>query len=169
MVRWWRIKGWRVGPATKAALASFYSSIGYEPLPATDDGGETLKAAATALTTAERTVEDARTALFDTYATLRTPPPATTAPRPRRAVRTARRTLARAIEDRDTARADRRAAEDSAGPTLPAAEVVFLSGFPARVDKVDAHVGGAVGERAMTVSAGSSSSTPGSTSSRWTC
>jgi hypothetical protein len=142
------------GPATKAALASFYSSIGYEPLPATDDGGETLKAAATALTAAERAVEDARTALSDAYATLRNAASGVDRTEARRAVRTARRTLARAIEDRDTARADRRAAEDSAGPTLPAAEVVFLSGFPARVDAVDAHVGGAVGERAMTVSAG---------------
>ncbi|WP_200305212.1 peptidoglycan-binding protein [Streptomyces adelaidensis] len=142
------------GPATKAALTAFYSSIGYEPLPATDDGGETLKAATTTLTAAARAVEDAQSALSDAYYALGKVPAGEDRTEAQRAVDNARRTLGRAIEDRNTARQDREAAENAAGPSLPAAEVVFLSGFPARVDAVNARVGGAVGETAMTVSAG---------------
>lgn len=51
------------GPGTKAALAAFYASIGYEPRPAVDDGGEAVRSARQAVTAADRAVEDARYAV----------------------------------------------------------------------------------------------------------
>lgn len=50
------------GAGTKTALAAFYKSIGYDPLPALADRGEALKAAEDAVTSAERSLEDARAA-----------------------------------------------------------------------------------------------------------
>jgi hypothetical protein len=66
----------------------------------------------------------------------------------------ARRAVVRAQED--LARAEERYAEAKAkdGPMLPAAEVVYLSAFPARVGTVSVAVGAHVNGTAMTVSSG---------------
>ncbi len=45
-------------------------------------------------------------------------------------------------------------AEAASGPMIPVSELVFLSSFPARVDRVDARVGSQSTTRALTVSAG---------------
>lgn len=120
------------GAGTKTALNSFYSSIGYDPLPALDDGGEGVKAAQKAVTQAKRAVAEAEAAEGAD----------------------ADRNLGYARDDLAEARADLATAKAAAGPRLPAGEVVFLQGFPARVDSVAGRVGGPVDGRVMTVSAG---------------
>ncbi|MGW2657427.1 peptidoglycan-binding protein [Streptomyces sp. NPDC001478] len=64
------------------------------------------------------------------------------------------RQLARAREDLAAARTALAAARAADGPELPAGEVVFLQGFPARVDSVPGTVGTRVSGTVMTVSAG---------------
>ncbi|MFE6457639.1 peptidoglycan-binding protein [Streptomyces cinereoruber] len=142
------------GSATKKALRDFYASIGYEPPSATDDDGAAVKAAAAAVRAAARAVEDAQTALSDAYYALGKVPEGTDRTEATNAVKNARRTLDRAIEDRRTAQGELAEAQAAEGPELPASEVVFLSGFPARVDTVGGRVGSPVGESVMTVSAG---------------
>ena len=67
----------------------------------------------------------------------------------------AKRAVQRAREDLAGARTDLGAVLATDGPMLPAAEVVYLDGFPARVDSIPAHVGSKVsGAAVMTVSAG---------------
>ncbi|MEV6053256.1 peptidoglycan-binding protein [Streptomyces sp. NPDC052107] len=115
------------GPGTKRAVAALYEAIGYEPV--TTDGS----AADTARTDVKR----------------------------------ARRELDRLIgkgasaEDIGFARSDLADAESGlakaesvSGPMVPASEVVFLSGFPARVESLGAKVGAEAGEKLATVSAG---------------
>ncbi|MEU6237297.1 peptidoglycan-binding protein [Kitasatospora sp. NPDC047058] len=72
----------------------------------------------------------------------------------RTAVDTARKQVTRAGED--LARLQKKAADARAadGPMVPAAELLFLSGFPARVDSVSGRIGGEVSGRVLTVSAG---------------
>ncbi|MFD4870012.1 peptidoglycan-binding protein [Streptomyces sp. NPDC058412] len=69
-------------------------------------------------------------------------------------VKEARRAMDYAAEDLAKARTKLSEVQAAAGPMVPAGEVVFLKGFPARVDAVTATVGAAVGERLLTVSAG---------------
>ncbi|MFJ8229247.1 peptidoglycan-binding protein [Streptomyces sp. NPDC094448] len=142
------------GAGTKKALRDFYASIGYEPSPATDDDGAAAEAAAATALTASRAVEDAQTALSDAYYALGKIPEGTDRTEAANAVKAARRTLERAIDDRRTARAALAEARAADGPKLPASEVVYLNGFPARVDSVGARVGSPVGDSVMTVSAG---------------
>ncbi|NEB11467.1 peptidoglycan-binding protein [Streptomyces coelicoflavus] len=191
------------GAGTKAALQAFYAQLGYEPRPAVDDDGEATKAAEQGVRSAERALEQARSAADAASAA-----PAGAAPTAEsttgtggdarggdgggasggdgggasggdggdasdgdggdaggaaadraadgrdRGAAEARRAVEWAREDLETARqvlADARAA---AGPMLPAGEVVFLPGFPARVDSVSATVGARVTTGVMTVSAG---------------
>lgn len=157
------------GPGTKAALTAFYTSIGYDPLPAVADGGESLTAAEEAVTGAERALEDARdagsgaakqsdgtgTASGDKNGSGEdaSAGEAEAAGAPvsgggnDRAVRRAQEDLAEARERLGEAQA-------ASGPLLPAGEVVFLEGFPARVDSVSARVGSQVSGPVMTVSGG---------------
>ncbi|WP_129285369.1 peptidoglycan-binding protein [Streptomyces sp. GZWMJZ-114] len=74
-------------------------------------------------------------------------PAAADDPSARRAVVRAQEDLARAEERYDDAKA-------KSGPMLPAAEVVYLTAFPARVGTVSAAVGAHVNGTAMTVSSG---------------
>ncbi|MFH9572213.1 peptidoglycan-binding protein [Streptomyces sp. NPDC017454] len=120
------------GAGTKAALTSFYAAIGYDPLPAVDDNGEGLEAAEGAVTAAERALEEAEDAEGEGAD---------------RAVQYARDDLA---ETRD----DLAAAQAASGPRLPAGEVVYLQGFPARVDAVPGRVGAPVDGTMLTVSGG---------------
>ncbi|WP_424211716.1 peptidoglycan-binding protein [Streptomyces sp. BI20] len=158
------------GAGTKAALTAFYRGIGYDPKPAVADGGEAVEAAEDAVTAAERTVEDVRTA--------NRPAPAagsgassgtgagtgagTTAGGAGggKSVGGASgsgdgvRQLARAREDLAKARQRLAEARAAAGPMLPAGEVVFLESFPARADSVAVRPGSPATGVAMSLSAG---------------
>ncbi|WP_343241643.1 MULTISPECIES: peptidoglycan-binding protein [unclassified Streptomyces] len=160
------------GPGTKAALTGFYASIGYDPLPAHADGGEALKAARDAVTAAERALQDAQDAQDEMDAANEpflsptgnpstgnpsTGNPSTGNPPAGKPAtsKAAKRAVQRAREDLGSARTDLAAVLATDGPMLPAAEVVYLDGFPARVDSIPAHVGSKVsGAAVMTVSAG---------------
>ncbi|MGW5274430.1 peptidoglycan-binding protein [Streptomyces sp. NPDC004044] len=120
------------GAGTKAALNAFYAAIGYDPLPAVDDNGKGLKSAEAAVTAAERAVQEAEDAEGKGSA---------------HAVQYARDDLAEA-------RDELAAAQAASGPRLPAGEVVFLQGFPARVDAVPGRVGARVDGTMLTVSGG---------------
>ncbi|WP_229696914.1 peptidoglycan-binding protein [Streptomyces lasiicapitis] len=115
------------GAGTKRAVDRYYASIGYEPLPADPEGGAEVAAAQDAVTEAHRAWQDAAGG----------------------------RRKTRAAEDLGKARRALAAAEAANGPMLPASEVVFLRGFPARVEKVNATVGTEAKEKLLTVSAGS--------------
>ncbi|MEV5385956.1 HlyD family efflux transporter periplasmic adaptor subunit [Streptomyces sp. NPDC052721] len=164
------------GAGTKAALRSLYSSLGYEPVPATDDDGKGVKAAEEAVKQARRNLEDARyaartsdsggsgasggseadgakvsdagtTGTGDVGSDASGGSPAGTTGDGRRAVERAAEDLADAQRELDDVRA-------ASGPMLPSSEVVFLSDFPARVDRITAGVGARTDESVMTVSAG---------------
>ncbi|MFE6976473.1 peptidoglycan-binding protein [Streptomyces sp. NPDC057682] len=169
------------GEGTKAALTAFYASIGYDPLPALDDHGAGLKAARDAVTAAERAVQDiedanasadaARSGTSDgspdgtanektsgdagtTDAKSTDPTGTSTGTAKGSGAPAPGRQLARAREDLAAARTALAAARAADGPELPAGEVVFLQGFPARVDSVSGRVGTQVSGTIMTVSAG---------------
>ncbi|MER6359828.1 peptidoglycan-binding domain-containing protein [Kitasatospora sp. NPDC001527] len=72
----------------------------------------------------------------------------------RTAVDTARKQVTRATEDLAKLRKKVTDAKASTGPMVPAAELLFLSGFPARVDSVAGRIGGEVSGKVLTVSAG---------------
>lgn len=131
------------GEGTQRALADFYESRGYEPMPAVDDSGESVKAARKAVTGAQRALQDAK----DAEKAL--PGEASASERS-----DAQKAVARAGEDLDDAQEELGAAQRSAGPRLPADEVVYLDGFPARVDNVHVRPGAEPNGPALTVSAG---------------
>ncbi|MFZ3595607.1 peptidoglycan-binding protein [Streptomyces sp. BH104] len=124
------------GAGTKSALAAFYASIGYSPVSAQSDGAATVQSAQDAVTTADRAWEDAKDA------------------RDKHADDETRKAVSRAAEDLELARGRLERAQVAAGPMLPASEVVYLSGFPARVDSVNAVLGSTATGKVMTVSAG---------------
>ncbi|MFF8771355.1 peptidoglycan-binding protein [Kitasatospora sp. NPDC015120] len=70
------------------------------------------------------------------------------------AVDTAQKQVNRATEDLAKLRRKATDAKAAAGPMVPAAELLFLSGFPARVDTVAGRIGGEVSGKVLTVSAG---------------
>ncbi|WP_037889114.1 hypothetical protein [Streptomyces sp. NRRL S-87] len=72
----------------------------------------------------------------------------------RRAKGSLRREVARARETLAAARAELAAAEAAAGPMLPAAEVVYVRSFPARVSRIAAAVGAPATGPVLTLSAG---------------
>ncbi|MFH8257044.1 peptidoglycan-binding protein [Streptomyces roseolus] len=136
---------------TKAALAAFYESIGYEAIKAQPDGGVSVKDAEDELVEAERRVQD----LLDAPGAVDTPMEAEGVKGGTSVTSGAQaRQLERAREDVTKARRTVRDALAVAGPMLPASEVVFLRSFPARVDSVIARVGAVVNGKALTVSAG---------------
>ncbi|MFJ9089404.1 peptidoglycan-binding protein [Streptomyces sp. NPDC102384] len=124
------------GSGTRHALAAFYTSIGYDPVSAQTDGATAVQEAQDAVTAAERTAQDAEDA------------------RAAHATQETRRAADRADQDLQRARTRLSKAQAEAGPMLPASEVVYLSGFPARVDSVSAVLGSAVTGKVMTLSAG---------------
>uniref|UniRef100_A0AAU2JQH9 Peptidoglycan-binding protein n=1 Tax=Streptomyces sp. NBC_00049 TaxID=2903617 RepID=A0AAU2JQH9_9ACTN len=136
------------GSGTKAALNSFYKAAGYNPIPANGAEGDPVAEARTQVTAAQRALEDAKGA-------------GTQGSKPGSGTTTAGssggdggKAVRRAQEDLAAAQKKLAAAETVAGPKLPAAEVVFLQSFPARVDSVAAKVGGEATGTAMTLSAG---------------
>lgn len=72
----------------------------------------------------------------------------------RAAVDTAQKQVNRATEDVAKLRRKVTEVKSATGPMVPAAELLFLSGFPARVDSVTGRIGGEVTGRVLTVSAG---------------
>lgn len=120
------------GAGTKAAVGALYASIGYEPVTTGGgkDGGDPVEGARDEVKGAQRAldglVRDKAEADEIRYAR----------------------------EDLAEARSELAGAEAVSGPMVPASEVVFLSGFPARVDSMTAKVGAAAGEKLATVSAG---------------
>ncbi|MEV7612863.1 peptidoglycan-binding protein [Streptomyces sp. NPDC089799] len=157
------------GPGTKTALTARYRAIGYEPLPAVPDGGAALKQAREAVRSAEWAVEDAAKAGTEskpgtgdkggtedkggTGATAgATPEKGSAAAAP--ASPDGGRELARARQQLTDARAALAAAEAADGPTLPAAETVFIGSFPARVSSVGARLGAQVSGAVLTLSSG---------------
>ncbi|MFJ4688672.1 peptidoglycan-binding protein [Streptomyces sp. NPDC091377] len=124
------------GPGTKDAVAALYAAIGYEPVRAggaENTGDDPVTAAEDRVKTAQRQLDGLLKADADK--------------RDADEIRYAR-------EDLAEARTRLTEAEAVSGPMLPASEVVFLSGFPARVDTMNAEVGGEAGEKLATVSAG---------------
>ncbi|MER5664736.1 peptidoglycan-binding protein [Streptomyces mirabilis] len=115
------------GPGTKRAVVALYEKIGYEPVTTDNSAADS----------ARTEVKRARREL-DRLEEKRADPGD---------VRYAREDLA----DAESALAK---AEAVSGPMVPASEVVFLSGFPARVDSLNSKVGDPVGEKIATVSAG---------------
>ncbi|MFI2352015.1 peptidoglycan-binding protein [Streptomyces sp. NPDC019443] len=156
------------GPGTKKALKAFYASLGYDPLPAQADGGAAVTAAEEAVSSAERALEDTRDAL-DTATGSEAAVDTETQGADGKAADAdggtggrsaggggadAQKAVERAEEDLAKAREDLAETRAADGPMLPSSEVVFLEGFPARVDAVQARVGTEVSGSVMTVSAG---------------
>ncbi|MFF1839514.1 peptidoglycan-binding protein [Streptomyces sp. NPDC058231] len=168
------------GPGTKTALAAFYRSIGYDPLPAQPDGDSSVESAQEAVTSADRAVEDARDALRTAQDPAVAAAPSAGTPSSSQAPSSQagregaavpdepgqqdgagagspaelRKQVTRAEEDLAKARTRLTEVQETVGPMLPASEVVFLTRFPARVDSVDVQVGATVSGKVMTVSAG---------------
>ncbi|MFE5946815.1 peptidoglycan-binding protein [Streptomyces sp. NPDC056480] len=121
------------GAGTKAALSSFYTAIGYTPLPASPESAAQIQASEDAVVAAQRAFEDAKAAPGD---------PGT------------QKNVSRAAEDLARARKDLATRQGQAGPMLPAAEVVYLKGFPARVSQISASVGSTSTGTALTLASG---------------
>lgn len=149
------------GAGTKAALSSFYRSIGYDPLPAVADRGEAVRSAEDAVTSGERALEDARSAAT-AVGTAAPAAPGAAPPGPgakgsgtaKGSGPDAARAVNRAAQDLRKARERLAEARAAAGPMLPAGEVVFLESFPARADSVAVRPGSPVSGAALSLSAG---------------
>lgn len=115
------------GPGTKRAVAALYAAIGYEPV--TTDGS--------AADTARADVKRAQRELDRLIAK-----------------GASAEDIGFARSDLADAKSGLAKAESVTGPMVPASEVVFLSGFPARVESLGAKVGAEAGEKLATVSAG---------------
>jgi peptidoglycan hydrolase-like protein with peptidoglycan-binding domain len=143
------------GEGTKAAVRRFYLAKGYEPLPASQEDDDLLQQAQDAVTEAARALRDAREALA---AARQGGSVNGGAPDPRATAPPSLAQAAHAVEDRtqDLAVAGRRlaAVRERTGPMVPAGELVFLRGFPARVDGVQVAVGSRATGKLVTVSAG---------------
>ncbi|MFF3214821.1 peptidoglycan-binding protein [Streptomyces sp. NPDC002886] len=157
------------GAGTKAALNSFYKAVGYSPVSANAAEGDPVAEARSQVTAAQRALEDARSAQAEASKPVVRPgekpgakPGATPSAKPsteavepvRPAAGDGGKAVRRAQEDLAEAKKKLAAAEAAAGPKLPAAEVVFLQSFPARVDSVVAKVGAEATGTAMKLSAG---------------
>ncbi|MFF7898420.1 MULTISPECIES: peptidoglycan-binding protein [unclassified Streptomyces] len=130
------------GAGTKSALTSLYRSIGYDPLPADPGSDDSVDSAQDAVTEARRHLQDVSASRPSAV--------------PGEDGRTGDRSLEISRAREDLERAEKKLAEARAvsGPMLPASEVVYLKGYPARVDDVGVTVGSQVTGSAMTVSAG---------------
>lgn len=136
------------GSATKLALESLYSELGYDVTVAGDE--RALSDADRQVTQAERALQAAQEALDR----LTEHPPPTPEPGQPDPVVEAERQLQFAQEDLDAARADRAELARTTGPMLPLSEFVFLPQFPSRVEQVTAQVGAQVAAPLLTLSSG---------------
>jgi HlyD family secretion protein len=115
------------GPGTKHAVAGLYEAIGYDPVTTDADAADSARAEV-------KRTQRALDRLTGRHA--------------------GGEDLRYAREDLADARSALAKAEAVSGPMVPASEVVFLSGFPARVDSLGARVGSAPQEKLAAVSAG---------------
>ncbi|MFB7867996.1 peptidoglycan-binding protein [Streptomyces sp. NPDC056069] len=127
------------GPGTKRALNSFYGSIGYKPIPSNAESADQIEAAEGDVIAAERALEDAKDVLGESAG----------APG-----RDLHKNADRAGEDLAKARKQLAKLRASSGPTLPAAEVVYVKDFPAQVTQVSTSVGAVVSGTALKLSSG---------------
>jgi HlyD family secretion protein len=121
------------GPGTKRALAALYADLGYEAATTGEEDARAVEAARRAVRQAELALAQARAGQ----------PAGGGTPE----VRQAEEALA-------AARAELAGLEAHSGVMLPVGEVVFLPGFPARVDRLRAVVGRPVTPPLLTLSAG---------------
>ncbi|WP_239120829.1 peptidoglycan-binding protein [Catellatospora chokoriensis] len=134
------------GPGTKRAVTKLYQRLSYEPMVEGDP--QTLVASAEQVRQAKRALVAAQEQLGRLLSAQ--PAPANDAAD----VVQARRTVTYAEEDLATAKKADAEVQARSGPMLPAAEVVFLPKFPARVDALKARVGSAVVAPLITMSSG---------------
>ncbi|MEU6867833.1 peptidoglycan-binding protein [Streptomyces sp. NPDC046876] len=130
------------GAGTKAAVTALYSALGYTPRPADPGDAEKLQGAEDATDAAQRAVTTAKAALAKAKAG--------------GGADTSEAQAQLSFAQADLAKANGRleAARAAAGPMVPADELVFVKGFPARVDAVKASVGDPVPDGLLTLSAG---------------
>jgi HlyD family secretion protein len=121
------------GPGTKRALAALYADLGYEAATTGEEDARAVEAARRAVRQAELALAQARAGQPASGGTPE--------------VRQAEEALA-------AARAELAGLEAHSGVMLPVGEVVFLPGFPARVDRLRAVVGRPVTPPLLTLSAG---------------
>lgn len=129
------------GSGTKAAVTAFYTALGYTPRSADPGDAENVRAAEDAADAAERQVTTTKNALK------KAKEGGGDASEAQLQLTFAQQDLAKAKSRLDTAQA-------AAGPMVPADELLFVKGFPARVDAVKASVGEPVAESLLSVSAG---------------
>lgn len=146
--------GGTFGAGTKAALTSFYKAVGYGPVSANGAEGDPVGEARSQVTAAQRALEDVRSAQAQGAKPGAKPSAKPGEEEAATGGGDGGRAVRRAQEDLAEAKKKLAAAEAASGPKLPAAEVVFLQSFPARVDSVAAKVGGEATGTAMTLSAG---------------
>ncbi|WP_432197650.1 hypothetical protein [Streptomyces sp. bgisy027] len=137
---------------TKVALDAFYTSLGYDPVPAEEGGADKVKAAQDAVTEAERAWQDAKEAAASQAGGSSST--GTAAAGEGSSAAGGSREVDRAAEDLAKARDELAAIRAADGPRLPVSEVVYLRGFPARVESLAVSVGSTVSGKLMTVSAG---------------
>ncbi|MFJ8442775.1 peptidoglycan-binding protein [Kitasatospora griseola] len=160
------------GAGTKAAVTAFYAARGYDPLPALPDGEAQVEAAQDAVTGGQQALSDAQDALKAAQratgagsvgetggsaapgAGLAGATSGGGGPNAGQPVATAQKQVDRAAESLAKLKRKLTDIQSLAGPLIPANEVVFLSGFPARVDTVTGRVGSEVSGKVLTVSAG---------------
>ncbi|MFJ2751467.1 hypothetical protein [Streptomyces sp. NPDC087297] len=146
------------GAGTKAALSAYYESIGYEATEAQQDAASAVRDATKAVTEAERRLQDVRDGRQAGSAPGGAQPsgaPGADAKAPAAdPPKDLGKEVKRAQTDLDDARKTLADLQAVAGPMVPVSEVVFLGGFPARVDALLARVGAEPSGKAMTVSAG---------------
>ncbi|MFE6053969.1 peptidoglycan-binding protein [Kitasatospora sp. NPDC056446] len=149
------------GAGTSAAVTAFYQRQGYDPLPALADADAQVSAARDAVTAADQALTDAKDGLASapssgTGTGTGTAPGGggTAAPVDPAHQANGQRQVDRAAENATRLRKKLTDLQALVGPLVPAAELVYLSGFPARVESVSGRVGGEVSGKVMTVSAG---------------
>ncbi|WP_063744806.1 peptidoglycan-binding protein [Embleya scabrispora] len=144
------------GAGTKAAVAAFYRATGYDA--PTAGGEDAVRAAEDRVTGAERALAQARDAARAGGASSGGSAPGGSTPPPTGGAADGSRAAAQQVryasEDLTRAKDALAGLKARSGAMVPAGEVVFLSRFPARVDAVQAVVGGEVKDKALTVSAG---------------
>ncbi|MCX5210065.1 peptidoglycan-binding protein [Kitasatospora sp. NBC_00240] len=156
------------GEGTKAAVKGFYTARGYDPLPSSPDGAQRVAAAKDAVRGGERALADAKEALESVRkatdgaksvpasesGTEGRPTPDKPAAATQSGLTAARKQVTRASEDLDGLQVKLAEVSAASGPMVPASELVFLPGFPARVDTVAGQVGSTVSGKVLTLSAG---------------
>jgi peptidoglycan hydrolase-like protein with peptidoglycan-binding domain len=137
------------GAGTKRAMVTLYAALGYEPATTGEDDERAVVAARRAVRQAERALARTQLSAAGSGAGLAGGDKAGDGSAAGAALDEADARAELAV-----ARADLAALERRSGVMLPAAEVVFLPGFPARVDRLAASVGGPVTAPLVVLSAG---------------